>query len=234
MSRLKARRKEIASLETIEIEGSESGPTIVLFHGFGADMTDLASLAEVLSAPEGTNWYFPNGHMTVRVGGHFEGRAWFPISISELERSMVTGKAVDWSERIPPQLDEARNRALEFIDALNVPREKLLIGGFSQGGMLATDLVLQMKQAPAGLAVLSGTLINVNEWRGLAPRHEGFSFFQSHGSHDPVLSFIMAQKLERFFLDAGWTGQLLKFGGGHEIPPLVISQLNGYLQRRLA
>lgn len=234
MNRMRPRRKEIASLESLHIEGSEDGPTIVLFHGFGADMTDLATLADIIEVPEGTNWYFPNGHMKVKVGGYFEGRAWFPISLAELERSIVTGVAVDWSERVPPGLEDTRQRALEFIDALDVPSEKLILGGFSQGSMVAIDMVTQMERPPAGLAILSGTLINRSEWQSMAPRHKGLAFFQSHGSVDPVLGFEMAQKLERFLIDSGWKGQLLKFDGGHEIPPLVISHLSGYLRRQLS
>ncbi len=234
MKTLRPRRKEFASLESLYIEGSEDGPTIVLFHGFGADMTDLASLAAMIEAPEGTNWVFPNGHMTVKVGGYFEGRAWFPISLAELERSIVTGVAVDWSERVPPGLEDTRRRVAEFIDALAVPPEKLILGGFSQGSMVAIDLVTQMERPPAGLAILSGTLINRSEWENLAPRHKGMPFFQSHGTNDPVLGFTMAQKLQRFLIDSGWKGQLIKFEGGHEIPPLVISHLNAYLRRQLS
>lgn len=234
MNTLRPRRKEIATLESLYIEGSQEGPTIVLFHGFGADMTDLATLAQIIDAPEGTNWVFPNGHMTVRVGGYFEGRAWFPISLAELERSIVTGKPADWSDRVPPGLEDTRKRVMDFVDALGVPPEKLVLGGFSQGSMVAIDLVTQMETPPAGLAILSGTLINRSEWQSLAPRHQGLAFFQSHGSFDPVLGFEMAQKLERLLIDSGWKGQLFKFEGGHEIPPLVIGHLSAYLRRQLS
>ena len=190
-------------------------------------------MAEILACPPETNWVFPNGHQVVPLGDHFEGNAWFPISIAELERSMATGQAIDWSRLVPPGLDEARDRALELISELGVASEKLIVGGFSQGGMLAADLVMQMEKAPLGLALLSATLINAEEWTRLAPRHKGFQFFQSHGSRDPVLSFAMAQRLERLLLDAGWIGQLYKFEGAHEIPPGVLGQLSSYLRRRM-
>lgn len=234
MSRTQARRRQIADLEAITVEASDEGPTVVLFHGFGADMNDLASLSQVIRVPEGTNWVFPNGHLTVPLGQHFEGRAWFPISISELERSVASGQPIDLSTIVPPGLDHARELAMDLIQALDVPLEKLVLGGFSQGAMLATDVMLHLETPPAGLAILSGTLVNAAEWATLAARHPGYSFFQSHGAHDAVLSFAMAQRLERLFLDAGWKGQLIKFNGAHEIPMDVINQLGGYLRRRLA
>jgi phospholipase/carboxylesterase len=233
MARTNARREYIGSLECIKIDGSEDGATVVLFHGFGADMNDLASLAQVIEVPEGTNWIFPNGHLTVPLGGHYEGRAWFPVSISELERSSASGKPLDWGARIPPGLEEARALAIELINELDVPMEKLVLGGFSQGGMLATDVTLHLDQPPAGLAVLSGTLVNAEEWTKLAPKHKGMAFFQSHGVSDNVLNFDMAVRLEKLLLDAGWKGQLQRFPGAHEIPMAVISSLGAYIRRRL-
>jgi len=232
MANLRFRRTQIASLDAVQVEGSEESPTVVVFHGFGADMTDLAPLAQALALPESTNWVFPNGHLAVPLGGHFEGRGWFPISISELEKTMA-GQALDLGGVVPPGLDEARDRGLEMLDALDVPPDQLILMGFSQGGMLAVDLAVRMKQTLRGLAILSGALVNADEWTRLAPAQQGLSFFQSHGVHDTVLSFAGAQKLESFLRGAGWKGQLMRFEGGHEIPPNVLGSLSAYLKRRL-
>lgn len=233
MARIEPRKRRFGQLEALHFEVSEDGPTVVFFHGFGADMTDLAPLAGAIQAPKGTNWVFPNGHLTVPLGGHFEGRAWFPISVTELERSMATGQALDWSAVVPPGLKRARDLAFELIAKLGVPTSRLVLGGFSQGGMLATDVTLHMEERPAGLAILSGTLLNAEEWGRLAKKHAGFSFFQSHGMRDPVLNFAMAERLEKLLLTAGWQGRLQKFDGAHEIPPEVLIQLGAYLRRQL-
>lgn len=233
MARLEPKRKRIGPLETLFIEGDPEGPTVVIFHGFGADMTDLAPMAGALQGPKGTNWVFPNGHLSVPLGGHFEGRAWFPISISELEKSMAGGQPLDWSALVPPGLKKARDFALEMIEKLKVPKNQLLLGGFSQGGMLATEVTLHLDERPAGLAILSGTLINAPEWSQLAKKHSGFSFFQSHGKRDGVLQHAMAVRLEKLLLESGWVGRLQSFEGAHEIPPEVIIDLGSYIRRQL-
>jgi len=228
MARVEARKRRIGPLECLEVAGDPSAPTIVLFHGYGADMTDLASLAGAIQAPRNSNWYFPNGPLTVPLGGHFEGRAWFPIPLAELQ----AGATIDLTERIPPGMKKARENALQFLSKLNVDPKKLVIGGFSQGAMLSTDLVLHMDQKPAGLALLSGTLVNATEWGELAARG-AMPFFQAHGAHDQVLSFAHAQKLEQLLKKNGWQGQLQRFEGGHEIPPEVIIQLGAFLRKVL-
>jgi phospholipase/carboxylesterase len=230
----KPRRVRIGSLGALRVDGSADGPTVVIFHGFGADMNDLAPLASALNAPKGTNFVFPNGHLTIPLGGHMEGRGWFPISISELEKSMSEGQPIDLSTIVPPGLKRARESALELIEELKTPANRLILGGFSQGGMVATEVALRLSTPPAGLAILSGTLLNAQVWAELAAKHKGAYFFQSHGVRDTVLSYAMAVKLEALLKNAGWIGQLQGFEGGHEIPPQVLINLGTFIRKRLA
>ena len=228
MARVEARKRRIGPLDCMEVAGDPSAPTIVLFHGYGADMTDLAPLAGAIQAPKNSNWYFPNGHLTVPIGPHHEGRAWFPIPLAELE----AGATIDLTERIPPGMKKSRENAMQFLAKLNVDPSKLVIGGFSQGAMLSTDLVLHMDKKPAGLALLSGTLVNATEWDKLAA-NGSMPFFQAHGVRDQVLAYAHAQKLEQLLKKHGWQGQLQRFEGGHEIPPEVLIQLGSFLRKVL-
>ena len=213
----------------MEVKGDPSAPTILFFHGYGADMNDLAGLAGVIQAPKNSNWYFPNGHLSVPMGGHYEGRSWFPIPLAELE----AGGTLDLTERVPPGMKKARENATQFLAKLEVDPAKLVIGGFSQGAMLATDLVLRMDQKPAGLVLMSGTLINRSEWDTLAANGK-MPFFQSHGSRDQVLSFDHASQLEKLLKKHGWPGQLQRFEGAHEIPSEVMIQIGSFLRKVLS
>lgn len=212
----------------MEVAGDPAAPTIVLFHGFGADMNDLAPLAGAIQAPRNCNWYFPNGPLSVPLGGHYEGRAWFPIPLAELE----AGASIDLTERIPPGMKKSREAARQFLEKLNVDPSRLVVGGFSQGAMLATDLVLHADRKPAGLVLLSGTLVNAAEWDVLAAKG-AMPFFQAHGAYDQVLAYAHAQKLEQLLKKHGWTGHLQRFEGGHEIPPEVLIQLGAFLRKVL-
>ncbi|HVK60760.1 MAG TPA: hypothetical protein VM432_04380 [Bdellovibrionales bacterium] len=234
MARPVARKRRIGPLDVIEVAGDPAAPTVILFHGFGADMNDLASLAGVIQAPKGTNFYFPNGHLSVPLGGHYEGRAWFPLRLAELESAMAAGEAIDLCNVVPPGMKKARGLATEFIKALGVPMNRLVLGGFSQGAMIATDITLHSEEPPAGLALLSGTLVCENDWKELAPKKSGFKFFQAHGTFDQVLSYAYAERLEKLLLASGWRGKLQRFSGGHEIPPEVVIQLGAYLRQVLA
>ena len=231
MSKSSLRRRRIASLDVFEIPGTEQGPIVVLFHGFGADASDLASLSQVLKGAPGTTWIFPNGPQKVEIGPHMEGRAWFPISLAALEAAQKAGQSIDLSELQPPGMKKARELVIEMLKALNVPMSRITLGGFSQGAMLATEVTLRLKEKPAGLAILSGALVNATEWRKLALEMPGFKFYQSHGNRDSVLQHEGALMLERLFKEAHWDGKLQTFNGKHEIPFEVISQLDNFLRK---
>ena len=218
---LQPRRVQLAGLDAIEVVVPGSSPgalTAVILHGYGADMTDLAPLASVLHAPPGSRWIFPNGILRIPMGPYWTGSAWFPIDIAALEAAMSRGAHRDMAEIAPPELPGAREAVLGLIASLGVPLERLLLGGFSQGAMLATDLTLHLPTSPAGLLLWSGTLLQRELWQALAPKHAGLAFVQSHGRSDALLDYGAAERLHALLTGAGWRGRFVGFGGGHEIP----------------
>jgi phospholipase/carboxylesterase len=192
----------------------KGAPLVVLFHGYGADAADLAPLATELGLAKPWAWAFPNGILKLDMGG----RAWFPIDRETFEKIQFEGRPWDGGNRLPPDLDATRQAALECVAALGRPMSEVVLGGFSQGAMLATELALAGPEKPLGLAILSGGLFTESRWRELAPKKKGLRFFQTHGRQDPILDFAAAQRLEKLLKDGGLEGGLLPFDGGHGIP----------------
>lgn len=226
--------RRLGSLKCIELMNEEEAPWVVLFHGYGADAGDLASLAEEVQLKKACNWLFPEGFLEVPVGWNWTGRAWWPVNMEELQRSQTTGVARDLSQQTPQGLAVAIQRATEMLKALGVPWKRVILGGFSQGAMLATELYLNAEETPLGLMILSGACLHADQWREKAKRRQGKTFFLSHGEQDSVLSIKGAQKLETILTQSGMKGRLMKFNGGHEIPPQVLAEIGKYIDIRLA
>lgn len=199
--------------------------TAVFFHGYGADGADLRPLAREI--PVSTSWRFefPDAPIELPYGG----RAWFPIDVESIERAQRSGHAVDFSQRSFDGFDAVRKNTHEYLAGLGVPMGQLVLGGFSQGAMLATDMALRSETPPLGLVILSGNLINENEWKRLAPRRKGLKFFQSHGIADPILGYEGARRLSALLTGAGLEGRLRSFEGGHGIPLEVVEELGAFL-----
>ncbi len=227
--------QRIGQMQVIEnsSEGTSKGQdevVVILFHGYGADAYDLKSLSEVLETAAPTRWIFPQGVIEVPIGPGWTGRAWWPIDIAALQQAQASGTPRDLSKETHPGVPELRQKVMKMIADIKTPWNKIIVGGFSQGAMLATDIYLHAPEAPLGLVILSGNLVNKANLKELVGARAGKRFFMSHGEQDAVLSIRGAQQLESFLTSGGMKGRLFQFRGGHEIPMPVIVEANKYLK----
>jgi phospholipase/carboxylesterase len=217
--------RQAGPLNAIEHFSNPDAKWIVLFHGYGADASDLASFAEVITTNKASNWLFPNGHLSVPIGPGWHGRAWWNIRMTELPSN--------WSELKPEGMDQAISLSERMMQSMKFQWKDVIIGGFSQGAMLATELFLKAPEPPAGLICMSGTLLNQAHWQSLMPNRKGSKVFLSHGENDPVLPHKGSVQLQKLFNDNQIETQFISFRGGHEIPFQVIEKMKSYLSERL-
>ncbi len=221
-------------------EGASPELAVVLCHGFGAPATDLVTLAPELVAlnPElagRVRFVFPGAPLSLDMYGMPQARAWF-----HLPPEVLMGQQRDWARfasEVPEGLTAARRALMGLVSALSVatklPYGRIVLGGFSQGAMVTTDVALRLEEAPAGLCLLSGTLIAQDEWRKRAPARKGLPVFQSHGHYDAVLPFAPAERLRDLLLEAGLAVEFVPFDGPHTIDADEMKHLAAFLGARL-
>ncbi len=207
-----------------EADPRSADGVVILCHGFGAPGDDLVPLAGemVRQAPqlgERLMFVFPAAPLTPpELGG---GRAWWPIDMMELQRALDRGEFRDRRAESPELLPQSREMVQTLVEQVRsqtgLPLSRIVLGGFSQGAMLATDVSLRLEDSPAGLIVFSGTLLCQDEWRRLAPGRSGLRVFQSHGTLDPLLPFAAAEELRDLLAQAGLTVEFHAFPGMHTI-----------------
>jgi len=219
-------------------EGGGDGPVLVLFHGFGAPGTDLVPLFRALNVPREVRFVFPAGPLVLdpRAPEDLAPRAWWLIDIAGLQTAIASGRAVELARETPPGLDLARDHVTKFLGALeselDAPLERVVLGGFSQGAMLACDVALRAERTPAGLVLLSGAPISVPDWQALAPGRAGLPVLMSHGRADPILPFAGGELLRDLLLGAGLKVEWLEWSGGHGIPDSVVGRLGPFVAER--
>lgn len=177
---------------------------LVLFHGYGAEGDDLVPLSTV-----------------VDVGD--QGAFVFPIAPVELPRG---GRA--WFRRDQSNFLTAVTRAQEFVDALatKYPNSEMIVGGFSQGAMLAVNLLERTSTPARAVIIWSPADLLIAPLTG---NRTETAVFLSHGSSDPVLPFLGANRLKSILEDSGYQVAWVPFAGRHAIPRSVIEQLNTFL-----
>jgi phospholipase/carboxylesterase len=215
-------------------DGAPTDLLVVLCHGYGASGADLVPLGSELLAmrPEvagRARFVFPVAPLSLGGPAFYDMRAWWHLDMERIERSIRQGTLRDLRGDVPEGLAKARRLLRALIDeaarAFGVGLDRLVLGGFSQGAMLATDVALRLEEAPRALAVLSGTLLCEEQWRRLAPARRGLRVLQSHGRRDELLPYAGAEWLRDLLTEAGLAVELLPFDDGHTIPATVVARL---------
>jgi phospholipase/carboxylesterase len=226
--------RKLAKIYCLDENQDDNAPWVILLHGFGADAYDLQPLKDHIPTSKKMNWLFPQGILEVPIGPGWTGRAWWHIDMQGMQRNIEQGIENDFSNFKPEGLAKARQEMLSMIEAMKVPWSKIFLGGFSQGSMLAVDLYMNAPETPAGLIIMSGSLLNKGELKPLIEKRKGEKFFQSHGINDTVLQMKGGQRLESLLNQGGMKGGLMSFPGGHEIPPQVINKVGAYIDQQIS
>ncbi|SJM65351.1 alpha/beta hydrolase [Gulosibacter sp. 10] len=116
---------------------AQEGPLLLLLHGFGSNERDLPGIVSRLG--DGWDWCSVRAPYPVPTMG---GSAWFPIGqYAELDRGAV---------------DAAAAGLVEFVDERIEPGRPVVPVGFSQGGLMALELLRARPDRVPAAAVLSG------------------------------------------------------------------------------
>jgi phospholipase/carboxylesterase len=225
-------RLDLAGLSTHIVGPSDAAATCVLLHGFGAPGDDLLGLAGMLDGPI----RFAVPAAPLELGGLYgDSRAWWLIDLMRLEDELRRGVARDRRDEVPDGLPEARRQVMAFVDELSerfsIGADQLVLGGFSQGAMLALDVALHRDKPPAALMLMSGTLIAESVWQARMEQLTGVPVMLSHGRRDGLLPFSVAEILRDRLVAAGAEVDWVPFMGAHEIPPVVLEHASTLLSK---
>ena len=202
--------------------------SFVLFHGFGADMGDLFPLSDYLNSGNIKDYYFPNG--VIPATDMPMGRAWFPIDVRALEEAMMKGSYRDFNKELPKEVNslcEAVENSL--VKDLKLQPENTIIGGFSQGSMLAMNLFLNSNNDYKAMVQLSGSFLDRKKWTEKLKQKKSTPIYISHGETDALLNPQDAKDLADVVKNAGHNLKTNYFQGGHEIPMPVLNDLKAFL-----
>lgn len=216
-------------------EGGGDGPAVVLMHGFGAPATDLVDLHRAIRVPPEVRFVFPAAPLVLDAHAPDEvaPRAWWMIDVARLQAATLRGDEALFARETPPGLAAARaavNGMLEALEQeLGAPPERTVLGGFSQGAMLATDVAVRAERPLAGLVIMSGAPVAVDDWQALLPKRAGLPVLQSHGRSDPILPYAGGEWLRDLLEGSRLSVEFLPFNGGHGVPSAMLERLGPFI-----
>ena len=198
-----------------------SYPLVIMLHGFGANMQDLAGLAPAISA-DGYVYACPNAPIPFQLGPGPPGFGW------------LTPRGGGTAE------DTANSEKLlgDFFDTVfqqfNVSPGNAILMGFSQGGGMTYRCGLGRADKFAGLAALSATLPDEDDLAARLPAERTQPIFIAHGLFDQMVSEDTAQSAKSFLESNGYTPEFHTYNMGHEISGEELGDLVPWVARVLS
>ena len=222
-------------VHVVQPEPGARPPLLVVFnHGFGASGEDLVPFVPELLEREPrlapVRFAFPAAPISMGQASWGDSRAWWPIDWMKLSTLSRTAEGRErLRNEVPVGLVSARRKLQGSIEALlastGLGPERVVLGGFSQGGMVATDLALHWEHRPGALIALSAVPVTADIWRKLAPRRAGLPVILSHGRQDPVLPYSEGEALRELLTAAGLAVEFIPFDGPHTVHPDALDRM---------
>jgi phospholipase/carboxylesterase len=207
-----------------EPDGDGPHPTILTLHGRGANALDLLGLA-----PHLCNGKFlmlcPQGPLETPIGPGAVGYAWYPMSMGG---PPDIGAILSSRKKLQTFLDEC-------IARYPIDAKKLVVLGFSQGGVMSYSLALPQPERFAALAVLSSWLPKelVPELSINSEAAQSLPTLVQHGSQDPLIDLQRARDSVEQLRALRVPLTYREYDMGHEITPRSLSDLSAWLKDTL-
>ncbi len=201
-----------------EPAGDGPHPTIVAFHGWGANALDLLGLSPYV-ADGRFAMLCPQGPMEVPIGP-LKGYGWYPI---------MMGSPPDPGE-VQKAIAEADRFIQGALERYPIDRRKLVLLGFSQGGSIVYSLGLRNPERFAAMVAISSWLPPQ-----LAAQVQGAEALQQlptlvqHGRADDLIDIARARESVEALRALKVPLTYREYDCGHEITAEGLSDLSSFL-----
>ncbi|MEX0943718.1 MAG: carboxylesterase, partial [Pseudomonadales bacterium] len=215
-------------LEHIELEPEQPATaTVIWLHGLGADGHDFEAIVPELNLPESLAIRFIFPHAPIRsitINGGAEMRAWYDfVPHSE---SSGTDDIAQSAGQIEAFIDREMTRG--------IPSERIVLAGFSQGGVIALHTGLRLPFRIGGIIALSTYLHDVNSTgRERSDANLAIPVLMVHGTHDPMIPVMRAATSRENLIRLGYDVRWFDYPMGHQVCLEEVENISDFLSEVL-
>ena len=216
----------IMSLDCIEIDPPQTPVgSVIWLHGLGADGHDFEPIVPEIPIDVPVRFIFPHApKRPVTINGGMEMRAWYDVGAQSPSSSTDD---IRTSSDLVQELVVSENQRV-------IPNNRIILAGFSQGGVIATYLGLRTTDRFAGIIALSTYVHD--------PEHviEEVSFtsidtpiLMAHGVMDPMIPIARAVTSREVLTAANYQVEWHEYAMGHQVCPEEILDIGNFLNHCL-
>ena len=211
--------------ETVEVlTADEPDGSVIWLHGLGADGHDFEPIIPEFGLPGSLGLRFVFPHAPVRpvtLNGGMAMRAWYDIYSLDREGPVDEEGIDESSSMLEALIDRERERGVDG--------KRIVVAGFSQGGVIAINSVLRSRQGLGGLLALSTWLA----LPGAASDDDvdtSIPVFMGHGQFDPMVPIQYGKTAAEQLGAAGFDVEWRDYPMAHAVCPQEIADISRWLQ----
>lgn len=215
------------TLPYVEVNPNQPAKAVVIWlHGLGDSGNGFAPIVPELTLPDelAVRFIFPHAPVRpVTINNGMEMRAWYDIKSMDFN-SRADRKGVEESADLIQSLIETEVEK-------GIPANKIVLAGFSQGGVIALHLGTRYEHSLAGIMCLSSYMCEPNTLS--AERHQAnknTSIFVAHGTHDDVVPMAMGNAAFKTLSDNGYPASWQTYPMQHNVCMEEIKDISTWLQ----
>lgn len=215
-------------LPCIEIETRENvDASIIWLHGLGANGHDFEPIVPELNLPADAalRFVFPHApSMPVTINGGMLMPAWYDILDISMDHEIDLAGIMRSAGQVSTLIDRELSRGIDS--------RRIIIAGFSQGGVIAYHVALTFIKPLAGVLALSAYLAT---WETIKPAaaNNALPIMICHGLYDPVVPEPLGRQAVSLLTQMGYKPDYQTYPMQHSVCAEEIAHISDWIQKIL-
>jgi phospholipase/carboxylesterase len=228
---LTGNKTTIMSLPYIDVNPTGEVKAVVIWlHGLGDTGHGFAPIVPELKLPQnlGIRFVFPHAPMqAVTINNGMQMNAWYDIKSMDMNGRADEAGVIDSSAKI--------EALIKAEMAKGIGAEKIVLAGFSQGGVIALHLSTRFEHKLAGVMGLSTYMCQPQNLA--AQKHSANQqtpFFMAHGQMDDMVPLMAGEQAKSALVDCGYDVKWQDYPMQHNVCAQEVNDISSWLQQVLA
>lgn len=216
-------------LEFIEIEPQQTATaSVIILHGLGADGHDFEQVVELVTLPATLSVRFIMPHAPMRsvtINGGEQMRAWYDF-VPHSEHAGEDDIRVS-AASVAHLIERERQRG--------IPASRIVLAGFSQGGVVALHTALRYSQRLAGVIAMSTYLDDVRTTEAeRSDANLALPILMMHGTRDAMIPIMRAATARENLIRLGYDVRWFDYPMEHQVCMEEIEEFSLFLAEVLS
>jgi phospholipase/carboxylesterase len=210
--------------------GADPTGTVIWMHGLGADGWDFVPIVREIPLPGDLALRFIFPHAPVRpvtINNGMEMRAWYDIALMNDLSRQTDERSIRESQAMVEELITRESQR-------GIDPDRIVLAGFSQGGVIALQTGLRYRAPLAGIIALS-TYLALDESLDAEAQaaNREVPILMAHGTQDPVIPMQLAERSRDSLTRRGYKVDWQAYPMPHSVCAEEVEEIGEFLMEHL-